>query len=644
MSHIDNGNNSIKRTILELKNISKSFPGVKALDNVSLRLNEGEVLALVGENGAGKSTLIKIITGIYTPDEGEVYLYSKKVTMANSRKAFENGINAVHQERNLINTFTVAENILMEKITRKMLSKVNIKLINEEASKYLKIVGLDVLPDQNVDSLCAGQKQMLEIARSLSSDARLIMLDEPTASISMKEAEILLDTVRKLREQGLSFIYVSHKLEEVFSIADSVCVIRDGKNAGPILATKELDRNKLITMMIGRSENTKGYPPRDMSNQHVVLEAKEISSKLCPHKCSFKLHQGEILGWYGLVGAGRTEVARQIIGFDQIIKGQLYINGKTVKIKSPKDALKKIHIAYISENRNEEGLFLIHSIKTNISSSIWQKISNRIGLLDIKKEKVTAEKYKSELEIKTPDVNQLVNNLSGGNRQKVSISKSLAVSPEILIIDEPTVGIDVKTKAEIYNIIWKLSQEGMPIIIISSDMPELIRISDRMLVFRDGYIIGELNNSKDYDTMSKKIMEYIVNRNIVLSGKKEELIQKTLEEKFLETLPKKLSDLKPEENIIEEYRRYHESVWPEVPVKLKKIGIISNKIYILGNRLVSILTVEDWFDPQNDLLKYTEDLKCKEWDELMCTFQQRVPGAKDDEWWALMEEIFSYQG
>lgn len=514
MSYIDNGNNnSIKKTILELKNISKSFPGVKALDNVSLRLNEGEVLALVGENGAGKSTLIKIITGVYTPDEGEVRIYGKKVTMTSSRDAFENGINAVHQERNLINTFTVAENILMEKITKQMLSKVNIKLINEEAGKYLKIVGLDVLPNQDVDSLSAGQKQMLEIARALSSDARIIMLDEPTASISIKEAEILLDTVRRLREQGFSFIYVSHKLEEVFSIADSVCVIRDGKNAGPILTIKELDRNKLITMMIGRSENTKGYPPRDMSNQPVVLEAKEISSKFCPHKCSFKLHQGEILGWYGLVGAGRTEVAREIIGIDPILKGQLYINGKAVRIKTSKDALKKIHIAYVSENRNEEGLFLAHSIKTNISSSIWKKISNRIGMLDIKKEKVTAEKYKSELEIKTPDINQLVNNLSGGNRQKVSISKSLAVSPEILIIDEPTVGIDVKTKAEIYDIIWKLSQEGMPIIIISSDMPELIRISDRILVFRDGYICGELTNGKDYNTVSKKIMEYIVNKN-----------------------------------------------------------------------------------------------------------------------------------
>jgi len=502
-----------KRTILKLKNISKSFPGVKALDGVSLELKEGEVLALVGENGAGKSTLIKIITGVYTPDEGEVYIYGEKVTFTNTRQAFQRGINAVHQERNLINTFTVAENILLGKITEQMLSKVNMKLINEEAVKYLDLVGLAVPPDKDVDSLSAGQKQMLEIARALSSDSKIIMLDEPTASISMKEAEILLNTVRRLKEQGFSFIYVSHKLEEIFNIADSVCVIRDGKNAGPILPVQELDRNKLITMMIGRSEDTKGYPSRDMTSQPVILEAKDISSKHSPYKCSFKLHKGEILGWYGLVGAGRTEAARKIIGIDPILRGKLYINGKAVKIKSTKDALEKMRIAYISENRNEEGLFLAHSITTNISASIWKKISNRLGLLDVKKERETAERYRVELDIKTPDINQLVNNLSGGNRQKVSISKSLAALPEILIIDEPTVGIDVKTKAEIYEIIWKLSQQGMPIIFISSDMPELIRISDRILVFRDGYICGELMSNKDYNTMSKRIMENIVSKN-----------------------------------------------------------------------------------------------------------------------------------
>lgn len=497
--------------VLELTDISKSFPGVKALDCVSLTLRQGEVQALLGENGAGKSTLIKIVSGVILPDDGTMQLNGKEVRFRNPREAFVAGINVVHQERNLVPTFTVAENILLEQISDRALGFVDMEKINRDAEELIEMIGLNISPWSPVEALSAAQKQMIEIARALSSHARILLLDEPTASISLKEAAILFDTIRQLQAQGVSFIFVSHKLEEIFEIADSVTVLRDGKNAGaPSQPLRKLTRDGLVTLMVGRSEIVRGFPVRDRSTQPAVLQATNLSSQHSRIPSSFTLRAGEILGWYGLVGAGRTELARLLVGADPAASGEIRVKGVAARINSISQALYQWRIGYVTENRQEEGLFLIHSVTRNIASTVWDRLRTRLGFLDLKGEEKLAQEYRNTLEIRTPSLSQLVTNLSGGNRQKVSIAKGLAAAPEILIIDEPTIGIDIKTKSEIHDLIWNLAQGGMSIILISSDMPELIKMADRILVFREGRICGELANSKKYDEMSKHIMELIM--------------------------------------------------------------------------------------------------------------------------------------
>ena len=497
-------------TVLELQQISKSFPGVKALDNVSLKVEKNQVLALIGENGAGKSTLIKIITGVYIADEGEISLFGKKVKFTSPVDAFDAGISVVHQERNLIDTFSVTENIFIGEITRNALKKINMKPLYEEAKKYLDMVGLKVSPRDSLVSMKAGQKQLLEIARALSQNSKIILLDEPTASTSIKESEELLEIVDSLRTRGFSFIYVSHKLEEVFKIADKLCVLRDGKNAGPISSRNEIDKDAIIVQMIGRTERTSNFPIRDKSGEPVKLEAKEIVSRNNRKPCSFKLHKSAILGWYGLVGAGRTEIARELIGLDPVTGGGVEIDDQNVRIKHTRESIDAYKISYISEDRNQEGLFLMHDIKTNISASIWEKESGFLGILRSEDERSTAEEYVKKVDIKTPGIEQLVVNLSGGNRQKVSISKGLVAKPEIIIFDEPTVGIDIRTKDDIHDMIFALAESGISIILISSDLNEMIKIADTICVFNDGVICAELPNTKKYDEMSQKIMRIIL--------------------------------------------------------------------------------------------------------------------------------------
>ena len=505
----------MSKTVLELRNITKIFPGVKALDNVDFVVKEGEIHALMGENGAGKSTLIKIITGVHKQNEGKMFVNGKEVSFNSPRDAFNAGINVVHQERNLFPTFTVAGNIMIEHYTDKMIKKINQREINRAAEKYIEMVGLNVPPDKSVESLSAGQQQLIEIAKALSSNAKIILLDEPTSSISVNEAEMLLNLIKKLRDQGISFIFVSHKIEEVLGLADTVTVLRDGKNVrsadGEISSPiKDMTREELITRMVGRTKEFQSLEMRDFDKSDVVLEAKELRSVDSPKPKSFKLRKGELLGWYGLVGAGRTEFARAIIGYDPILGGELYINGQKVKEKGIDRIQNKHKIYYLSENRKEEGLFLDHNIKSNITSSVLKKMRGFLFFLSPKKEQETAEMFRKELQIKTPSLKQYVRNLSGGNQQKVALSKGLAVDPDILIIDEPTVGIDVKTKAEIHRIMYDITEKGKSVICITSDMPELVQIADRIIVFRDGRIAGELINNKDYDHMSKEIMNLIM--------------------------------------------------------------------------------------------------------------------------------------
>jgi ribose transport system ATP-binding protein len=370
------------------------------------------------------------------------------------------------------------------------------------------MVGLQVSPSQLIEELSVAEIQLIEIAKALSSRANILLLDEPTASLSYGEAASLLKTIKHLQEQGVSFLYVTHKTEEVFEIANMVTVLRDGNKVGETLPIEELDRNKLVTLMVGRSENLEPFPNREFKDREPALEVKNLSSKFSPYRNSLTLYKGEILGWYGLVGAGRSELARVIIGYDPATSGEIYINNTKVNIKSVPESLYNQGIGYLSENRKEEGLFLSYSVASNIASSVWRELVNGFRLLRRNADTTLAQRYCNDLSIKTPSVHQIVNALSGGNQQKVSFAKTLAVKPKILIVDEPTVGVDVNTKRQIHELIWALSQEGISVIVISSDMPEIVQLADRILVFRAGKISGELDNSKDYCTMCEKIIRF----------------------------------------------------------------------------------------------------------------------------------------
>lgn len=508
MRHTENSNHEY---ILELENISKFFTGVKALDHVSLKLRKGEVLALIGENGAGKSTLINCVTGVFEPEEGSIRVNGQTVRLKNPQSAFENGISVVHQERNLISTFDVAENIFLDQICGASLSTIDRKKMHVKAKTLLERVKLDLDPYQSVEDLSSAHKQMIEIARALSIHSRILLLDEPTASISIQEAETLLEIIRELRDQGVSIIYVSHKLEEIFSIADRVKVIRDGKNIGDAIPIEQLTRDVLIEKMVGEREMKQAFPSHEHDAGDIVLEAKSIYSKHNAKANSFQLRRGEILGWYGLVGSGRTELAREIIGIDPMKGGEFFVNGKRVRIGSYKEAFEKYHISYLSENRKEEGLFLSHAISRNISIVTLNQVKNKLGMHSDKKERELADKYRELLKIKVGSIKHQISSLSGGNQQKVCISKCLVTQPEIIVIDEPTVGIDVHTKGEIHRLIYDLSRQGKSIILISSDLPELIQISERILVFREGKVVGEMDNPKDYDAASNQIMNMMLN-------------------------------------------------------------------------------------------------------------------------------------
>ena len=496
--------------ILELSEVSKGFPGVKALDQVSLSLCEGEVHALLGENGAGKSTLIKIITGVYRADAGVYRIRGEAVQIGSPREAYRHGIGVVHQERSLIPTFTAGENVLLERIVGRAARLVDREQIHRDAKPFMDMVGLAISPAHRVESLSPAQKQLIEIARALSLDTRILLLDEPTASISLNEANALLDTIRRLKARGVSILYVTHKLEEVFEICDRVTVLRDGRNVAPAASIPEMTRNQLITLMIGRGETNAPLPVRATTGQAPVLVVDGLTSAYSPGPAAFARMRGEALGGDGLVGSGRTELARAIIGADRPTGGVVRIGGKVAEIASVTDALRQWRLGYVSENRQEEGLFLAHPIARNIAVTIWNRLRSAIGLLDVERERGTTEHFRQALGIRMVSERQAVGNLSGGNQQKVSVAKWLAVKPDILIIDEPTVGIDVGTKYELHQLVWRLANEGMSIILISSDMPEMVRLADRILVFSANRIVGELPNNRDYETVSHAIMQAIV--------------------------------------------------------------------------------------------------------------------------------------
>ncbi|MFO7631170.1 MAG: sugar ABC transporter ATP-binding protein [Caldilinea sp.] len=503
--------------MLQIRHVTKSFPGVRALDDVSVELAPGEVHAIVGENGAGKSTLIKIICGIYAPDAGEVVLDSTPIVLHAYKDALDRKINLVSQEIQVIPKSTVAENIMLDKLDRYMArGRIDWKRINRDAARFAEMVDLTAPVKQPVAGLSAAQKQLIMIARAISSDARILIMDEPTSALTRHETENLLQLLRRIKSEGVTVIFVSHKLEEVLSVADQVSVLRDGSLIGTRPITG-LTKDQIVQMMIGRDARILDLGRLDADTKRAALEARGIRQAGRFHDVSFALQRGEILGFYGLVGSGRTELAQILIGEARRDGGDVLIDGKPARIRSMADSLFKYRMGYVSENRKEKGLILSAPIKTNIAVTIWNRLRDRFGSIQLAAETATAREFMQALEIRATGPNQMVGSLSGGNQQKVSIAKWLAAQCDILIIDEPTIGVDIGAKEYIHQLIWDLaSREGKSIILISSDMPEIVNVARRILVFRDFKIVGEVRNNGDggapvrgYEEISQEIGQYL---------------------------------------------------------------------------------------------------------------------------------------
>jgi ribose transport system ATP-binding protein len=494
--------------VLEVRGAEKSFPGVKALDGVEFVLSAGELHALLGENGAGKSTLIKILTGIHTPDHGEVRVFGEPVHFANARAAIEAGISAVHQERNLIPRMSVAENIMHENLPQR-LGFVDYAEVNRQAVTWLVRLGLEVDPERPVRSLSVAQMQLVEIAKALVLEAKILLMDEPTASITPHETDVLFGLLRQLRDQGGAIVFVSHKLEEVFALCDRVTVLRDGRNACSAVSLPELDRAAVVRFMIGREERVARLGEVSTDAGPVALRLEAVATSWGHAGIDLELHRGEILGLYGLVGAGRSELAKALLGVGRITAGRIEVAGEPARIEDPTTALHRYRIGYISEDRKSEGLILIHDVASNVGITIWRRLAGWLGWLAEGRVRRAVTPLVETLEVRTPSLRQRVGNLSGGNQQKVSVAKWLAAEVDILIVDEPTVGIDIKTKTDLHELIWRLARDGKAVLLISSDMPEMVALADRILVMGDFRVLGEVLNDHDYGRMSRAIMTHI---------------------------------------------------------------------------------------------------------------------------------------
>ena len=470
-----------------MEKIYKSFPGVNALKDVNISINKGEVMALTGENGAGKSTLMNILSGIYQKDSGEIYFDGKPVNITSPLNAQKMGISTIHQELNLMPNLSVGENIFIAREKRKMHYLLDKKKTNDDASDLIKLVGLEIDTTTLVKDLSIAQRQMVEVAKALSINSKLIIMDEPTSSLTDREIEILMGIIRKLCDQGVSIIYISHKLSEIFDIADRITVLRDGNTIG-IVDAKECSEEMLIQMMVGR-ELKDIFAKMESKIGEVIFEAKNITSGKMVKNASFKLKKGEILGFAGLVGSGRSELMRAIFGIDKMDQGEVFLDGEKISIRHPSHAIKH-GLGFVPEDRKLQGLILGMAVRENITMSSLEKLSN-YGFIKSSSEKDVSVDFIEKLSIKTPHQEQKVLNLSGGNQQKVVIAKWLAISPKILILDEPTKGVDVGAKKEIHHLMSKLTQEGVAVIMISSELPEILGMSDRIIVMHKGVIKGE---------------------------------------------------------------------------------------------------------------------------------------------------------
>jgi ribose transport system ATP-binding protein len=475
-----------EQIVLSLSNITKQYPGVLALDKVALDFVEGEVHALLGENGAGKSTLIKVVAGAIEPDGGVIQIAGQEFSKMTPYLARSLGVEVIYQEFNLVPSLSVAENIFLgDKTGRGIL--IDRKVMVQRARAVFRQFAIDIDPDALVRDLPSAQQQIVEIAKAVSKNVRILIMDEPTAPLTVSEVDSMFEIVRQLKARGVTILYISHRLEEIFRIADRVSVLRDGRYIAT-RATAATNRQELISLMVGR-ELKESYPARTVAPRAVALEVRHLSGA-GDTDISFSVRKGEILGLSGLVGAGRTELARVIFGAEPAVGGEILLEGKPVQIHSPQDAI-NLGIGLIPEDRKHQGVFLDMDIKWNISFTQVRQLS-RYAVVDGRRELTLAEKFRDLLRIKTPSLDQQVKNLSGGNQQKVVLAKSLAAQSKVLIFDEPTRGIDVGAKQEIYNLMCALADEGLAIIMISSDMEELLGMSDRVIVLCEGRIAGEV--------------------------------------------------------------------------------------------------------------------------------------------------------
>lgn len=481
------------KIILEMQGVNKRFGNTQALKDMQLTIRAGEIHALMGENGAGKSTLMKILAGVYKPDSGTITIHGQETKIGNPIEARRLGISLIYQELSIAPNLTVAENVFMGSEPRKFIF-VDHHRMNEETNAILKKLGARFMGTTPASNLSIADQQQVEIARALTYHSQLLIMDEPTAALSDRETKELFKLIKQLRDQGLAIVYISHRMKEVYELADRVSVIRDGT------FIKELDRvepSEIISLMVGR-EMTDFYQKSVVEGHEFgpeVLKVENVAGRSRVHPTSFSVYRGEILGISGLVGAGRTELARLLFGADKLTQGKIYINDKEVTIKSPRDAI-NAGIGYVPEDRKYQGLFLELSVLANNQMSVLNQRS-RLGVLDHPMLKKRTQEAIKALNIKVEHEHSIVGGLSGGNQQKVLLARWLEIRPKVLILDEPTRGVDIGAKLEIYKIIQNLADEGIAIICISSELPEIIGLSDRVLVMREGTIVGEIKEAKE---------------------------------------------------------------------------------------------------------------------------------------------------
>lgn len=497
----------MNKSILEMRGISKSFPGVIALDNVDFEIYPGGITALAGENGAGKSTLMKILGGVYQPDSGTIRINGTDGHVNSVSDAIDKGIGFIHQELNLLDNLNIAENIFLgrEPVWGGALKLVDRKTLHAQTEIYLNRLGMNVSTYTPASTLSIAQQQTVEIAKALSLNARILIMDEPTSSLTLSETEKLMAIIKQLKSQGVAIVYISHRLSEIEEIADNVIVLRDGRNAGE-LSRYEISHDAIVKLMVGR-ELTHQYISSNAVKEPAYFSVHNLCTSKYPKRLvSFDVAAGEILGFAGLVGAGRSEVAQAIFGVDPILEGSISLDDKQIHIKSAKDAVSN-GIYLIPEDRRQHGLILDMSLRENITIANLEQYSTSTFLINRDAEKLSSRNLFDKLSIKTPSTEALARNLSGGNQQKIVLAKWLVLKPKVMIFDEPTRGIDVGAKAEIYNIMRDLARNGVAIIMISSDMEEILCVSDRVAVMREGSITGILNRE---DCNEESIMRLAV--------------------------------------------------------------------------------------------------------------------------------------